>query len=170
MWVWVEVIKSLRAFMLHCRGLKLERLTQSNQRCEKEDRGGWEGCENSVESSTVYLNCWGKLRDFFPLKIKWTKRNCEYASQRKTLGKLFWTSATQAIQWQYKLQYLVVRKMKLRLNDKMMAVNSRSESRQAYRLYFSTFLYRHRGFGIISVITAKLSNSAVWPGLLQPLI
>lgn len=60
--------------------------------------------------------------------------------------------------------------MKLRLNDKMMAVNSRSESRQAYRLYFSTFIYRHCGFGIISVISAKLSNSAVWPGLLQPLI
>lgn len=124
----------------------------------------------TVLSPVLYTWTAGVSSGIFPLKIKWTKRNCEYASQRKTSGKLFWTSATPAIKLQYKLQYLVVRKMKLRLNGKMLVVNSRSESKQAYRFYFSTFIYRHCGFGIISVITAKLSNSAVWPGLLQPFI
>lgn len=74
--------------MLRCRGLKLERLTQSNQRYEKEDRGGWEGCENSVESSIVYLNCWGKLRDF-SIKNQMNKKRLWICFPKENFGEAF---------------------------------------------------------------------------------
>lgn len=55
------------------------------------------------------------------------------------------------------------------LNVKKKEVGLRSECSLAYRLYFSTFIYRRCGFGIVSVITARFSNSAMWRGVHQPL-
>lgn len=56
------------------------------------------------------------------------------------------------------------------LSEKKKEVGPSSECSQAYTLYFSTCIYRHCGFGIVSVITARFSNSAMWRGVHQPLI
>ena len=56
------------------------------------------------------------------------------------------------------------------LSDKKRVVGPRSECRQVYRLCFSMFIYRHWGFGTVSVITARFSNSAMWWRVYQPLI
>lgn len=56
------------------------------------------------------------------------------------------------------------------LSEKKKKVGPSLECSQAYRLYFSTCIYRRRGFGIVSVITARFSNSAMWRGAHQPLI
>lgn len=56
------------------------------------------------------------------------------------------------------------------LSKKKKKVGPSSECSQIYRLYFSTCIYRCRGFGTVSVITARFSNSAMWRGAHQPLI
>lgn len=48
------------------------------------------------------------------------------------------------------------------LNERKAGVGGRSACREAYMLSLSTCIYRHSGFGVVSAITARLSNSAVW--------